>query len=250
MPLTDELQYPVLEVAINGAVVERRPVCFSLQTEQGLPSVLSYLLYPAGVENGAAGDTIEINLVSCEERARYFTGVILDAHTHGANKKLSLSDGYKKLFDASFTPAYRKEKAKVILDDILEAAGIENKKITCPDIELARFSLDTLSAQRCVELLLNALFNHGVTGIRYFFDAENTFRFGSIADSGKNEGNTPAFETKKNIISKGRGWIETLPVPLRHSQAVTIDGAAFFTYRTELLVSQTKSRIRFWVRGE
>ena len=250
MRLTDELQYPVLEIALNGAIVDRRPVCFSLHTEQGLPSVLSYLLYPADVESGAAGDTIEINLVSGEERSRYFTGVILDANTHGAHKKLSLTDGYKKLFDASFTPAYRKEKAKVILDDMLTAAGIENKKITCPDIELARFSLDTVAVEHCIKLLIDALGNHGITNIRYFFDAENTFRFGSTADSGKNEGEALNFETKKNIIAKGRGWIETLPVPLRHSQAVTVDGKALITYRTELLVSQAKSRIRFWVQGE
>jgi len=245
------VQYPVLEVLIGGAVVERRPVSFSLFTSRGQPQVLAKLSYPEDATEGNADDPIVINLVSGEEKNLYFTGVIYDAHVHGARRELLLTDDYKKLVDSVFTPAYRKEKAKAILEDVLSAAGIANKKITCPEVELARFSTDTITVKNCVDLLIDALTAHGYHDLYYFFDAENVFRFGTIEDSAKNEsGEVYKLETGKNIIHKGESWIETLPLPLRHSRDITVDGAALKTFRTELFVAQTKSRIKFWVRGE
>ena len=249
MPLTDELQYPVLEITLNGAVVERRPVSFRLITFQGQPSVISQLFYPADVESGRAGDKIEIRLVSGMERVLYFTGEVCDAHVRGAHRELLLTDSYKKLL-APFTPAYRKEKAKIILGDILDKAGITKQKIACPDIEIARFSTNTCGMNIVLNLLIDALTSYGFSGLRYFFDAEDTFRFGTIADSAKNEGAVPRFESGKNIIRKGQSWAQTLPVPLRHSQDVTVDGTAFVTYITDLDISQRRSRFRFWLTGE
>jgi hypothetical protein len=70
----------------------------------------------------------------------YFSGTVYAENTDGAYRELFLADGYKKLCDTGFTAAYRKEKAANILDDMLGAAGITEKAVTCPDVEPARFS--------------------------------------------------------------------------------------------------------------
>jgi hypothetical protein len=74
------------------------------------------------------------------------------------------------------------------------------------------------------------------------------FRFGRFDDTGKNEGPAVRLETGRNIISKGDGWVEILPMPVRHSQAVTVDGAALKTIRTDLIISQRTSRLVLWLK--
>jgi hypothetical protein len=143
--------------------------------------------------------------------------------------------------------AYRKETAKGILQDTLDTADITNTAITCPMV--TRFSTDSISADMCIDLLIRALEPHGVNGLRFFFDAENTFHFGTGTDTGKNEGAVITFVTGKNIVKRGEGWVETLPLPLRHSQTLTIDGLLVETIRTELTVSQRRSRLVAWVKG-
>jgi hypothetical protein len=243
------LQYPVLEVAVNGTKVEKRPSAFSLVTDRGAPSVMARLSYPADVTVGSAGNPITVSLLSGEDTMILFTGEIYDAKVHGAYRDLRLTDGYKKLCDTLFNPAYRKEQAKAIVEDALGAAGIADKKITVPPVELARFSLVSSPVKICFDLLIKALEEHGHHGLRYFFDAENVFRFGTLEDTAVNEGDAVTLETAKNIIRTGSGWVETLPLPIRHSQEVTIDGVAMKTYRTSLRVSRAESRLRLWVEG-
>jgi hypothetical protein len=241
------LVYPVLSVTLKGQEIKERPACFRLITDRGLPSILATLDYPADFEGGEPGDTLSIELVQGIERNLLFTGVIYDAHVHGAYRNLRLTDGYKHLCDTPVTPAYRKEKAQVIVQDTLDAAKITEAAITCPAVELARFSTDTISADVCIALLINALMGYGNPGIRYFFDAHNTFCFGTIEDTGKQEGEPYAFETGNDILRTGPGWIETLPRPIRHSQKITIDGTDMITRRTDLMVSPHRSRIKLWV---
>ncbi|MDR0710369.1 MAG: hypothetical protein LBF77_09915 [Spirochaetaceae bacterium] len=243
------LRYPVLTVAINGAPVEKRPSSFSLITDRGLPSVAARLSYPSEFTGGNAGETITVSLVSGEVTMLLFTGEIYDAKSHGAYRDLALTDGYKKLCDTLFNPAYRKEQAKVIVEDALGAAGIGEQKITVPPVKVARFSLVSSPVKICFDLLIKALEEHGCHGLRYFFDAENTFRFGSLDDTAINEGEAVSLETAKSIIRTGAGWVETLPLPVRHSQEVTIDDIPMKTYRTDLLVSQDRSRLRLWVEA-
>jgi hypothetical protein len=145
--------------------------------------------------------------------------------------------------------AYRKETAKGILQDTLDAAGITDSSITCPAITLARFSTDTITADMCIDLLIRAMEQHGAGDLRFFFDAENIFHFGTSEDTGRNEGIEIALETGKNIIRRGAGFVETLPLPLRHSQSLTIDGIPVETIRTDLSVSQRRSRLVSWVRS-
>jgi len=245
---SDRLRHPILEVSIGGSVVTRRPVAFELITDQGFPSVMARLSYPASAAAGSKGDKIAVSLSSGGERSVLFTGEVFDAKERGALRELALTDGYKKLWDTAVTPAYRKEMAAMILQDILDAAGVGSRAITCPSVELARFSSASLPASSCLSLLVKALEEHGHSGLRFFFDAKNVFRFGTLDDTGINEGATVALESGKNIVRKGPGWVEVLPMAIRHSQVVTVDGVRVVPVRTALMVSHQWSRLTLWIK--
>lgn len=245
---TSRLQHPVLEITIGGTPVDKRPSAFTLITAQGFPSIFSKLRYPQDAIVGKTHDPVTVTLMVPGEQYLLFTGEIFSTGIHGAIRDLSLTDGYKKLCDTLVISAYRKETAKVILQDILEQAGITKTAITCPSVEMARFSTEKIPADACIALLIKALEEHGHHGLRYFFDEENTFRFGTESDTGKNEGAAYEFETGKNILKKGDGWIEVLPLPIRHSQAITVDGTRMLPFRTDLSVTARSSRLILWVK--
>jgi hypothetical protein len=94
--------------------------------------------------------------------------------------------------------------------------------------------------------LIQALEEHGQTGLRYFFDADNLFRFGTREDAAVNEGPVFVLESGDNILRRGNGWTEILPLPIRHSQNITVNGRDMITVRTELTVSKNHSRLRVW----
>jgi hypothetical protein len=242
------LRHPVIEVTLGGTVVEKWASEFKLVTQAGFHSVVSRLLYPADSDVGSVDDEVTVSLVSGDDTILYFTGKVYSANVHGSYRELLLTDSYKKLCDAKYAAAYRKEKASTILDDILGAADITEKTITCPDVELARFSTQTISAHMCIDLLIDALKEHGAEGLCYFFDEKDTFHFGTAEDTGKNEGEAFAFETGKDILRTGTGWIEVLPRPIRHTQSLTIDGKELLTVRTDLRVSRKASRLTLWVK--
>jgi hypothetical protein len=248
MERVDLVQYPILEVSIGGSVADKQPARFELITDQGLPSVMAKLIYPADTVTASVDDPVVVSLVAGEKKDILFTGVVCNAKTHGAVYDLTLADGYKKLFDTMVTPAYRKETAKVILQDTLDAAGITDAKITCPTVTLGRFSLNSISAAMSIKLLITALEEHGEAGLRFFFDADDVFHFGTGNDTGKNEGEAIALETGNNIVKTGDGRVAVLPLPIRHSQAITIDGTALETVRTDLTVSGKYSRLVLWVK--
>jgi len=239
---------PVLNVSINGSAVEKRPSAFSLMTDEGIASVISVLKFPAESEIGKSGDPVKVHLSFAGEEHLLFTGEVLSAGIHGASRDLILTDSYSKLFKTTITAAYRKETASVILQDTLDKAGIDKTAITCPSVEIARFSTEKISAFLCIKLLIKTLEEHGHTGLRFFFDAENTFRFGTAADTGKNEGTVYEFESGKNILKKDIGKIEVLPMPIRHSQEVKVDGVKFIANRTDLSISGSHSRLILWFR--
>jgi hypothetical protein len=200
------------------------------------------------MDAGNAGDPVTVRLSFADEQHLLFTGEIYSAGVHGAYRNLALTDGYRKLCDTGIIAAYRKETAAVILQDTLDKAGIGNTAITCPAVEMARFSTENIPADRCIKLLIKALEEHGHKGLRFFFDAEDTFRFGTAEDTGKNEGPVFEFETGKNILKKGEGFIEVLPLPIRHSQTVMVDGTELCACRTDLTVSGKRSRLKLWLR--
>jgi hypothetical protein len=244
------LQHQLLEVSIGGTAPEERAAQFRLRTHAGLHSVSAKLYFPQSSSAGSPGDDITVSLVSGDKTDLYFTGTIYQADVRGAYRELLLTDSYKKLCDTQFIAAYRKEKAANIISDILDAAGISETSVTCPDVELARFSTQEIPARMALDLLIDALKEHGASGLVYFFDEKDTFHFGALSDTGKNEGEAVSFETDKNILRKGPGWIETLPAPVRHSQAVTVDGKELVTAHSDLFVSRSLSRLTLYLRGK
>jgi hypothetical protein len=248
MPNSEFLRHQILAVSIGGSMVEKRAVSFRLMTQTGFHSVIARLVYPSDTDVGAIDDKITVSLTSGDKTDLYFTGTVYSVNTHGAHRELLLTDSYKKLCDTEAAAAYRKEKAASILEDILGAAEIAEKSITCPDVELARFSTQTITARHCIDLLVDALGEHGEKGLAYFFDEKDTFHFGKAEDTGGNEGDAFSFETGKNILRSGSGWIEVLPCPVRHTWAITIDGKEMVTVRTDLTVSRSLSRLILWVK--
>jgi hypothetical protein len=243
------LQHPILEVSIGGSTIEKRASEFKLITQAGFRSAMSRILYPADSDVGAVGDDITVSLSSDDKTDLYFTGKIYSANVHGKYRELLVTDSFQKLCFTDFTAAYRKEKAANILDDILGAAGITEKSITCPDIELSRFSTQSITARMCIDLLIDALKEHGDEKLNYFFDEKDTFHFGTIDDTGKNEGEAFTFETGKNILRSGSGRIEVLPCPVRHSQAVTVNEKQMLTVRTDFTVSRNATRLVLWLEA-
>jgi hypothetical protein len=248
MPNNDLLRHQMLEVAVGGKTVEKRAAGFRLATQRGARSAIARLVYPADAGVGAVDDEITVSLTEGDKTGLYFTGTVYSVNVRGARRELLLTDSYKKLCDTGYTCAYRKEKAATILDDILGAAEISKKSVTCPGIEMARFSTQKIKARQCIDLLFDALASHNERGLVYFFDEKDVLHFGTAEDTGKNEGDIFEFETSKNILRSGSGRIEVLPCPVRHTQKVKVDGRELVTVRTELYASQRLSRLTLWLR--
>jgi hypothetical protein len=243
MANSDALKRQILSVSIGGSAVDRHAVSFRLQTASGFHSVAARLLYPADSDVGNAGDDITVSLITDNKTDLYFTGKIYSAALRDSKRELLLTDSYQKLCGGKYAAAYRKEKAAVILEDILGAAGISDALITCPDVELARFSTRTMPCRQIIDLLIDALEGHDFAGIAYFFDAKDVFHFGTVNDTGMNEGDAYAFESAKNIVKTGPLWIETLPAPIRHTQKVSVNGTELLTVRTDVIISGKRSRL-------
>jgi hypothetical protein len=248
MPALNRIEHPILYVEIGGGLTDRRPSSFSLITDEGFPSVLAGLRFPADETKGEAGDKVAVNMAIGSEEFLLFTGEVYAVGVSAKHRNLSLTDGYKKLCDTPIVAAYRKEQAGVILQDALDSSGISETAITCPSVLIHRFSTKKVPAEYTIKLLIKALEEHSHMGLRFFFDEKNAFHFGTGADTGKNEGNVFEFETGKTIVKKGEGWIEALPLPIRHTQDVIVDGKPLVTRRTDLYVSGNNSRLKLWLR--
>ena len=247
MANSDALKHQTLAVSIGGTVVDKHAVSFRLQTASGFHAVAARLLYPADSDAGNVGDDITVSLVTGNKTDLYFTGNIYSAASRDSKRELLLTDSYQKLCVGRYAAAYRKEKAAVILEDVLGAAGIRGTSITCPDVELARFSTQTMSCRSLIDLLIDALKGHGFTGLTYFFDAKDVFHFGTAGDTGINEGEAYIFESAKNILKTGSLWIETLPAPIRHTQKITVNGKELVTVRTDVTISGKRSRLAMYL---
>ena len=248
MQTYNRVEHPVLDVFIDGTAVETRPSSFTLITDAGFPSVVAHLQFPVDAEIGEPGALVTVSLSIDGECHKLFTGEVYLSGARGSCRSLSLTDGYKKLCDTSIAAAYRKEMARIILQDTLECAGLNDTDITCPAVEIARFSTEKISADKIITHLIKTLEEHGHHGLRFFFDEKNIFRFGTPEDSGKNEGPDFSFETGKNILQTKDNLIEILPQPIRHSQKITVNGKKLMSARTELYLSGKHSRMTLWLK--
>jgi hypothetical protein len=190
-------------------------------TDRGFPNTVAQLYYPSTVAAAAPDDRVTVSLSDGGEENLYFTGTVFDARPHGEYFDMALTDDYAKLCKTMVCPAYRKEKAAVILKDTLDAAGITAIKITCPEVTVHRFSTVTIPAGECVSLLIDTLKGYGHTSLRYFFDRDNTFRFGTLEDTAKNEGKPYELESGKNVLRSGLSG-EASGDKARHSGATKI----------------------------
>lgn len=249
MPSNKIIHRHTLEVELNGQLTDTRACRFNLVTQKGFSSVFATLHFPTGSKDGNKGDSIKVYIADKESKNLYFTGTVYNATEIDNYRKLFLTDGYWKLCHTSFTASYRKEKASSIVSDVLDAAGVSEKSVTVPDVELARFSTKELSAHLVLDILLDALEEHGAKDITYFFDEKDCFHFGTPKDTGKNTGGTFRFNTKENMLSHGADWFETLPAPIRHSMKVTVDGVSREVIRTELTVREKVSRLLLYFGG-
>lgn len=249
MPSNKIIHRQTLEVELNGQLTDTRACRFNLVTQKGFSSVFATLHFPTGSKDGKKGDSIKVYIADKESKDLYFTGTVYNATEIDNYRKLFLTDGYWKLCHTSFTASYRKEKASSIVSDVLDAAGVSEKSVTVPDVELARFSTKELSAHLVLDILLDALKEHGARDITYFFDEKDCFHFGTPKDTGKNTGKTFCFNTKETIFSHSADWIETLPSPIRHSMKVTVDGVSKEVIRTDLTVQEGVSRLILHVGG-
>ena len=161
MPSNKIIHRQTLEVELNGQLTDTRACRFNLVTQKGFSSVFATLHFPAGSKDGKKGDTIKVYIADKESKDLYFTGTVYKATEIDNYRKLFLTDGYWKLCHTSFTASYRKEKASSIVSDVLDAAGVSEKSVTIPDVELARFSTKELSAHLVLDILLDALEEHG-----------------------------------------------------------------------------------------
>jgi len=248
MPNFNRIEHPILSVEIGGGSPDRRPSSFSLITDEGFPSVVACLQFPADETKGEAGDPAVVNMAVGDDEYLLFTGEIYSVSVSAKHRIIALTDSYKKLCDTPIVAAYRKEQASVILQDTLDSSGIGETSITCPSALIHRFSTKEIPAEYVIRLLIKALEEHSHMGLRFFFDEKDKFHFGTDADTGKNEGDVFEFETGKNILKKGEGWIEVFPLPIRHTQEVKVDGATLVTRRTHLEVAGKNSRLKLWLR--
>ena len=232
MPSNKIIHRQTLEVELNGQLTDTRACRFYLVTQKGFSSVFATLHFPTGSKDGKKGDSIKVYIADKESKDLYFTGTVYKATEIDNYRKLFLTDGYWKLCHTSFTASYRKEKASSIVSDVLDAAGVSEK-----------------SAHLVLDILLDALEEHGAKDITYFFDEKDCFHFGTPKDTGKNTGKTFCFNTKETIFSHSADWIETLPSPIRHSMKVTVDGVSKEVIRTDLTVQEGVSRLILHVGG-
>jgi hypothetical protein len=243
----NNLEHPELLVAIGGTDIEQRPSSFSLTTDEGMAASMARIQFPADTETGKQGEEITIRFALDEKEHLLYTGEIFTAQVYEAYRDLRLVNSMYKLILTNQTLAYRKETAKTILQDIVDAAGIKKSSITCPSVEIARFSTNNIPSHSCIYCLIDTLAEHGHPGLRFYFDSEDIFHFGTIEDTEKNDA-VYEFTTGQNIFRKMDNKIEVLPLPIRQSQTVSVDGEQRIVSRSHLAISGSHSRLTLWLR--
>lgn len=244
-----KIQRPVVNVMINGKDITDKIHKFTLTTDSDLPHIVSQLEYSNDFNKAKPDDSIQVTLSYGQKTYRIFSGHIFRISNERQKTVLHLIDGFVKLWTVICTVSYRKEKAKVILTDIIQKAGLQDTEITCPDVEFARFSTQQIPVSEIIKKIIETLKNYGYQRVfRFFFDTTNTFRFGTLADTGKNPGERFAFETGVNIIEKGDSRFQSIALPIRHSQEIEVDKKSIIPNRTKLIISKRESRITIWGR--
>lgn len=131
--------------------------------------------------------------------------------------------------------SYTHEKIKNIVLDLLNIINITSYKVTLPDITLDFVAYGTFC--KILNELIEALYLYGVENeIHYFFDHNNTFRFGTINDVAIHDYSKIFNLDNTFIFHNLENGIQTIPLPIKHSQKVIYHNQEIFTTRTNLVV--------------
>ena len=242
----NKITRPVLQIYINNTIESHKIHKFSISTDVHYPYCTPELELTGEYTGTKQGDVIKITLYLNNKTYTLFTGLIFKI-TYEYNKTtLHLIDGFLDLCNTRQSLSYRKEKALNILNDILEKAGVAECEITCPDVIFERF-VSSVPANEIIKEIIETLKSYGQDEkYRFFFDTNNVFRFGTLDDTGINPGERFVLKSGVNIITKKGNCITTMPLPIRHSQEIEVDGKSFIPYRTEMIIGSKASRIKIW----
>jgi len=117
--------------------------------------------------------------------------------------------------------SFRKEKAKNILNEILDIAKIEDKNIDFADEEIERFSLYNVTIEHALLTLKEVIKLYTNEEIMIFFDRENKFNF--IEKSKFKQKEVFEFNYGENIISLDK-YLKVEPKNIRSDEKIKIDG--------------------------
>jgi hypothetical protein len=227
--------HPYLKATISG-LSKPQVHAFRLRTDRDVPLSLCLLVLAGWIDTDLTDATVSVKLgyVGGDEWPLY-TGYVETAFPDGSQTACILREGVRKFEFGTVEMSYHKEKADRILADILDAAGIDGRSITCPSVELPRFAVFGVSPLVAVRQLVETLGTfQDMTDTRFFFDAEGKFHFGKTSDTGKNSGPSLTLKTGSGILASQGKRIETVPLPVRHSQAITVESASKTTSGTNL----------------
>lgn len=221
---------------------------FELYTDRDFPCACAAVRLPDAVKTDYVDAKIAVKLGYRNVLTwTALTGWVGHSFFDGRETRLVLRDCPKKYETASLSLSYRKETAARILGDILDAGGVDTRKLTVPSVTLDRFAVEKVAPRDAVRLLVGAMSSYAdMSKVRFFFDALGAFRFGTPDDTGANPGESVEFTRAGGIISIGDDYIEALPVPIRHSQTFTLKGDKKTAFRTRLSVTADRSRQEIW----
>lgn len=220
---------------------------YKLNTNNLSPISLSKLSLTKENSNLKIDNEIELSLLyNCTNEYKIYKGFInyIDIITDGI--VYNLKEGNRKFYNSSFGESYRNEKAKYILQDILDFSKISKTEIECPDVEIERILFNNICPIFAIEQLIKTIYCYSREKVlKFFFDKDNVFRFGSIDDKAVNKNDL--FDIKTGNITKRylSNTILTLPLPVRHSQKVKVEDKEVNVLATAMNISPTNSYLEF-----
>lgn len=172
-----------------------------------------------------------------------FTGFVDDFYSSFKNTSVLCKDSSPDFLGKKIIEGYRKEKAKNIIEDLLDVSGITDFEIDCPDVEFDRFLISNIASVFAINNVIETLKQYDEKDdYFYFFDNKNKFRFGKL-DKVKLNIDKVEFKTASNIFERGLNSIETVALPVRFSSDIKIDDVEYSAIFTDLNMSGNESRM-------
>ncbi|MBN2546572.1 MAG: hypothetical protein JXB50_12300 [Spirochaetes bacterium] len=235
---------PYLIVKISGKEVKN--IGFTLITMKNSCNIQAKLFVPKTIKSSLK-DEVEVSLgYHGQDEWKIFKGFIDNFYDDMKMKVIILKDGNTDFWGTKILESYRKEKAKNILNDCLEKCKIDDTKITIPEVEFDRFLICDSASNNVCRNIIETLYSYGTDKeLQYFFDENNVFHFGSIEDTGKNEGEAFNFD-ETNVLKYHENGFETFALPVRHSQKIKLNDSEIMTLKTVLTVMPKNTKLEVY----